>query len=188
MALVVLTGGARSGKSGAAARLAAERGRHVVVAVAGVAAGDEEMAARIARHRRERPVDWATCEVIGRAPDEWLGSVQASDVLLLDCLGTLVTDLLWGAGSEPATEADADKTVRALIDALIAREGDTIIVTNEVGSGVVPVSRAGRLFRDVLGRANARLVSAADAAYLVVCGRCIDISVAPVDPVWPTER
>lgn len=188
MALVVFTGGARSGKSGAAARFAAARGPHVVVAVAGVAAGDEEMAARIERHRLERSVDWQTLEVAGVPSEVWLESVRQSDVLLLDCLGTLVTDLLWGGETEPASEAEADRVVSELLDALLARAGDTVIVTNEVGSGVVPVSAAGRLFRDVLGRANARLVASADAAYLVVCGRCIDISAAPVDPAWPTDR
>ncbi|PKQ38599.1 MAG: bifunctional adenosylcobinamide kinase/adenosylcobinamide-phosphate guanylyltransferase [Actinobacteria bacterium HGW-Actinobacteria-1] len=187
MALVVFTGGARSGKSGAAARFAAARSPHVVVAVAGVA-DDEEMATRIARHRAERPADWQTLEIAGESPTAWLEELRESDVLLLDCLGTLVTDLLWGGETEPASEAEADRIVSELLDALLAREGDTVIVTNEVGSGVVPVSAAGRLFRDVLGRANTRLVAAADAAYLVVCGRCIDISVAPVDPAWPTDR
>ncbi len=187
MALVILTGGARSGKSGAAARLATARSTEVVVAVAGIADGDVEMATRIERHRAERPAEWRTLEVAGIAPGEWLPTVPSDAVLILDCLGTLVTDLLWGAGTEPS-DADGEKTVTALVDALIARVGDTIIVTNEVGSGVVPVSAAGRLFRDVLGRANARLVASADAAYLVVCGRCIDISASPADPAWPTDR
>lgn len=185
MALVVLTGGARSGKSAAAAYLAGTRGRPVVVAVAGVAGDDPEMLARIEQHRAARPASWRTLEIAGIPTAEWLANVPLDAVLLLDCLGTLLTDVLWGSGEFELGEHEADDRAGELVQALCARSGDTIIVTNEVGSGVVPVSAAGRLFRDVLGRANARLVAVADAAYLVVAGRSIDITAAPVHPVWP---
>jgi adenosylcobinamide kinase/adenosylcobinamide-phosphate guanylyltransferase len=188
MALVVFTGGARSGKSAAAARLAESRRSQVVVAVAGVARDDAEMAARIEQHRADRPAAWITLEVAGVPIAEWLPTVPADAVLLLDCLGTLLSDVLWGSGAEPGDEAAAETLARVLTDALAGRAGDTIIVTNEVGMGVVPVSASGRLFRDVLGRANARLVASADAAYLVVCGRSIDLCAAPADPAWPTHE
>lgn len=188
MAIVVFIGGARSGKSGAATRLAALRGKPVYVAVAGVADGDDEMAARIERHREERPDGWTTLEVAGVPAAEWLPAVPEDSVLLLDCLGTVLTGLLWPQGGGEIDEAEADRRALVLTDALLARAGDTVIVTNEVGMGVVPVSASGRLFRDVLGRANARLVAGADAAYLVVCGRSIDLCASPADPAWPTSR
>ncbi len=185
MALVVLTGGARSGKSAVAARMAASRGRPVIVAAAGAADGDAEMAARIARHRADRPAGFETLEVAGLAVSEWLPRVPTDAVLLLDCLGTLLTDVLWGSGEFGLSEVQAEARAHEVVEALVARRGDTIVVTNEIGMGVVPVSAAGRLFRDVLGRANTALVAAADAAYLVVCGRCIDCVAASADPVWP---
>jgi len=188
MALVVFTGGARSGKSAAASRLAESHGSAVVVAVAGVAVDDTEMAARIEQHRADRPSAWTTMEVAGLPIAEWLPAVPAGAVLLLDCLGTLLSDVLWGDGKQLTDETEAETLAHALTDALAARAGDTIIVTNEVGMGVVPVSTSGRLFRDVLGRANARLVAHADAAYLVVCGHSIDLCAAPTDPVWPTHE
>lgn len=185
MALIVLTGGARSGKSGTAARLAADRARPVIVAVAGAADGDAEMAGRIARHRADRPAGFKTLEVAGLAVSEWLPRVPSDAVLLVDCLGTLLTDVLWGSGEFGLSEEHAEARTEEVVEALVAREGDTIVVTNEIGMGVVPVSASGRVFRDVLGRANAVLVAAADAAYLVVCGRCIDLVAASADPVWP---
>lgn len=186
MALVVVTGGARSGKSAVATRLAHAHGGRVFVAVAGLGDGDPEMAARIDRHREDRPRDWTTLEVAGVPVAEWLTGVPGDACLVVDCLGTLVSALLF-ADAETPTEAAAEDTARSLVDALVKRVGDTIIVTNEVGTGVVPVSASGRLFRDVLGRANARLVDAADAAYLVIAGRCIELTAMPRDVAWPSD-
>ena len=184
MALVVLTGGARSGKSSAAGRLACVHGGAVVVAVAGVGDGDPEMAARIERHRNDRPGGWMTLEVAGTPVDEWLPAVPEGACLVVDCLGTLVSGLLF-TGPEAPTDVAAEMIAHAAVDAFINRTGDTIVVTNEVGMGVVPVSESGRLFRDVLGRANARLVDVADAAYLVIAGRCLNLSTLPPDAAWP---
>jgi adenosylcobinamide kinase/adenosylcobinamide-phosphate guanylyltransferase len=78
--------------------------------------------------------------------------------------------------------------VDAVVDWLVARSGDTVIVTNEVGSGLVPVYPDGRLFRDVLGRANRLLVDRADAAYLAVSGRLFDLTTLPHDAAWPGKE
>jgi adenosylcobinamide kinase/adenosylcobinamide-phosphate guanylyltransferase len=188
MALVVLTGAVRSGKSAAAELMALARGGSVVVAVAGWD-GDEEMARRIEAHRAKRPDTFFVIEV---GPDPgWLAGVSGEAVLVLDCLATLVGALAWAsaADAEVATaeqETCASEAVEALTDALVARVGDTIIVTNEAGWGVVPATAAGRLFRDLLGRANRVLVAAADAAYLMLDGRCLDLRALPVAPAWPT--
>lgn len=190
MSLILLTGAARSGKSAAAEALALARGGDVVVAVAGWD-GDAEMVRRIGAHRAVRPDHWDVREV-SRVPD-WVAVVDPGAVLLLDCLSTLIGTIAWEAAgeSEIATRAaemlGAERTA-ALVHALLAREGDTIVVTNEAGWGVVPATAAGRLFRDLLGRANRMLVEGADAAYLVVAGRALDLHALPAAPEWPAPR
>jgi len=187
MSLVLLTGPVRSGKSAAAETLAARPGGPVVVAVAGWA-GDGEMERRIEAHRAGRPADWTT---IHAGPGVgWLAAVPDDAVLLLDCLGTLVANIchaevgdaeVASAGSEAAVSAGVD----ALVTKLLAREGDSVIVSNETGWGIVPVWPGSRLFRDELGRANRRLIDGADAAYLVIDGRFLDLRALPTQPVWP---
>lgn len=189
MSLVVLSGAVRSGKSAAAERMAARRGAAVVVAAAGWD-GDEEMERRIAAHRDARPDSWVT-RVVG-TDVAWVDEVPAESTLVLDCLATLVGAIAYeeAGDAEVATgamEERADARVGRLVDALARRAGDTIVVTNEAGWGVVPASASGRLFRDLLGRANRTLVAAADAAYLVVAGRFIELTGLPVEPDWPAE-
>jgi adenosylcobinamide kinase/adenosylcobinamide-phosphate guanylyltransferase len=191
MSLVFLTGAVRSGKSAAAERLAAERaaatGAPVVVAVAGWD-GDEEMAHRIEAHRAARPDSWST--ILATPDPGWLKHVPSDAVLVLDCLGALVSTACYEAvgeaevaprGAEIAVAARTD----ALVAALVARRGDSVIVSNETGWGVVPVWPSARIFRDELGRANRRLTDAADAAYLVVSGRFLDLHALPARPEWP---
>jgi adenosylcobinamide kinase / adenosylcobinamide-phosphate guanylyltransferase len=158
--LVVLVGGARSGKS----RLAVERALAAAAPVTFIAtgeAGDEEMAARIERHREERPPEWATVEepvALARA----LGAVPGGDTAIVDCLSLWVANLD-GNGVEAAS-AEAARIAGT-------RDGLTIAVTNEVGLGIVPDSALARAYRDELGRVNAQWVESADEAWLVVAGR-----------------
>jgi adenosyl cobinamide kinase/adenosyl cobinamide phosphate guanylyltransferase len=158
--LVVLVGGARSGKS----RLAVERARAEGAPVTFVATGearDDEMAARIARHREERPPDWKTVE----EPLELahaLAAAPSGDTVVVDCLSLWVANLDGRGAEEPAAEA-----ARLAAE----REGLTIAVTNEVGLGIVPDNALARAYRDELGRVNALWVEAADEAWLVVAGR-----------------
>ena len=190
MSLIVLTGAVRSGKSAMAEELAASRDRDVVVAVAGWD-GDDEMARRIEAHRGSRPGEWTTLQA-GVDP-RWIAAVADDAVLVLDCLGTLVSHACYDAVGEAeiapagAEEAVAER-VDALLTVLLARTGDTIVVTNETGWGVVPAWPSARIFRDELGRANRRLVAAADAAYLVVDGRCLDLKSLPERPEWPSTH
>lgn len=187
MALVVFTGGARSGKSSAATELARVRaldGSRVVVAVFGDPGADAEMSARIARHKLDRPSGFESIEAEDAL--SWLDAVDDGCVLVVDCLGTLVARIMGEAGEE-APMAAVESRVDEVVARLLARVGDTIVVTNEVGDGVVPAYASGRAFRDVLGRANRMLVRAADAAYLVVCGRLIDLATAPMRAVWPAD-
>jgi adenosylcobinamide kinase/adenosylcobinamide-phosphate guanylyltransferase len=187
MSLVVLTGAVRSGKSAMAERLAESRGADVVVAVAGWD-GDDEMTRRIEAHRATRPEAWTT--VTAGVDPSWTATVPEHAVLLLDCLGTLVSNACHDAVGEAevapvGAEVAVAGRVDALLTALVARRGETIVVTNETGWGVVPQWPSARIFRDVLGRANRRLVDAADVAYLVVDGRCLDLKTLPDSPAWP---
>jgi adenosylcobinamide kinase/adenosylcobinamide-phosphate guanylyltransferase len=168
MTHVLLTGGARSGKSALAVALAERDGADVVFLATGQA-GDDEMAARIARHRAERPAHWTTIEepvALGNA----IAAVAPSACLVVDCLSLWVANLL--AASDPvAIEAAAAAAARAAA----ARPGTTIVVTNEVGLGVVPATPLGREYRDVLGRVNAIWAELASDAYLVVAGRLLPL-------------
>lgn len=182
MGLTVLTGGVRSGKSCAAVKLAADTGSPVAVAVAGIADGDPEMAARIDAHRRARPATWRVLEVAGVDPSEWLTMVDERECLIVDCIGTMLAALVWRPGEgDPSwiSPATATEVAYALAEALVARVGETIVVTNEVGWGVVPPYPSGRAFADALSSANRMLVDAADRAFLVVCGRALDLKTLP---------
>jgi adenosylcobinamide kinase / adenosylcobinamide-phosphate guanylyltransferase len=165
--LVVLLGGARSGKSARAVELAARRGGPVTF-VATAEPGDDEMAARIAAHRAARPTDWATVE----EPLDLTGPLAAAGpdaTVVLDCLS------LWAANAIGRGDADAEIEADAARAAAVAaaRPGLTVVVSNEVGLGIVPENALGRRYRDVLGRVNATWVGAADEASLVVAGRSL---------------
>jgi adenosylcobinamide kinase/adenosylcobinamide-phosphate guanylyltransferase len=163
MTLVVLLGGARSGKSALAVRLAVDSGAPVTF-VATAEARDGAMAERIACHRADRPSEWTTIE----EPLELstaISRVDDCETLVVDCLSLWVANLL-EAGREPDDAA-----------ALAARRsGLTVAVTNEVGLGVVPVTELGRRYRDVLGRVNAEWVEASERAHFVVAGRTLELT------------
>ena len=163
--IALLLGGARSGKSEAAERMAGRLGGEVTFLATGVAV-DEDMAERIAAHRRRRPPSWATVEV---ADGEGLVPVLASveGPVLLDALGS------WLA-RQPRFRADADE----LCLALRSRRGDTVVVSEEVGLGVHPATDAGRRFRDALGVLNQGVAAVADEVLLVMAGRCLRLETA----------
>jgi adenosylcobinamide kinase / adenosylcobinamide-phosphate guanylyltransferase len=205
MALVVFTGGARSGKSGAAERLARARhaqGTPVTVAVFGHSAegADAEYASRIRRHQAGRPAGFTTQEYRGGLA--WL-ETEPTALLLVDCLGTLLGRVMeeeWARTTATGSlvQADAETLpdgfeaacsarLDEIVGALLSRVGDTIVVSNEVGDGIVPAYASGRLFRDLLGRANRRLIDRADGAYLVVAGRLLDLHALPRDVHWPED-
>lgn len=170
----MLTGGARSGKSAAAVVAATASGAPVTF-IATAEPGDDEMAERIARHRAERPAHWTTVE----APHDLAGAVTEVDpaeTIIVDCLAIWATNRMLEEPRPPDTKIEAEAS--RLADALAKRPGLSLVVTNEVGSGVVPPTPLGRDFRDVLGLVNQAIVRAADRAYLVVAGRLLPL----VDP------
>ena len=183
--LLFVTGGARSGKSAHAQRLAAATGRAVVY-VATMEPRDAELALRVEAHRATRPAAWSTVE----APLDPAGALAAADpaaCLLIDCLSLWVANRFAPLGEEPLPEA-AVRLERALgaeaarlAAAARAREGETIVVSNEAGSGVVPAWPLGRAWRDALGRVNQRVAAAADRAWLLVAGRALELPPAGGD-------
>ncbi len=161
--LIFVTGGARSGKSSYAERLAAQSGQAVTYLATAVAF-DNEMKDRIRRHQSERPADWLTVEEpvdVAQAARQ----VQAP-VLLLDCLSVWVNNLMFHDFSDgQILDAAAE-----LVSVAGNRAGTTICVTNEVGFGIVPDNALSRRYRDVLGWVNQRVAGASDEAYLLVSG------------------
>jgi adenosylcobinamide kinase/adenosylcobinamide-phosphate guanylyltransferase len=174
--LILILGGARSGKSTYAQELAKrgerERGGGVIF-IATAEAGDEEMRARIKRHRRDRPPGWDTVE----APMQVAVVVAEAGVgrvaIIVDCLTLLISNLLLAGGEDVDAERATQRVFReveGLIEATQATEADVIVVSNEVGMGIVPSIRLGRLFRDITGQAHRLLAAAADEAYFMLAG------------------
>lgn len=158
--ITLVLGGTRSGKSQVAERLASRSPRPVTYVATGRAT-DEDMAARIAAHRARRPAEWSTVE----AGDDLPG-------ILRDLRGTALIDSL-GTWIASAREMGID--MPALCDALQARPGDTIVVSEEVGLGVHPTTAAGRRFADILGALNQAVADVADTVWLVVAGRVLPL-------------
>lgn len=172
--LIFLLGGARSGKSHYAEQWAAEHGKNVLF-VATAQAFDDEMRERIAHHRSTRPTHWHTleeplyvAEVINAAL-----STGKYDTVLLDCITLLASNLLLTL-PEDCKQEDANQRILMEIDALleVVAQSDLtwLVISNEVGMGVVPPSQLGRLYRDALGRANQRIALVSDEVLLLVAG------------------
>jgi adenosylcobinamide kinase/adenosylcobinamide-phosphate guanylyltransferase len=169
MPFTLLLGGARSGKSDLAVRLASSSDRPVVV-VATAEPRDEEMAERIRRHRAARPASWTTVEV-PLDLNEAAAEVASAAFVLLDCLSLWVSNALESGAGDARIEEDA----RVLAEHLRDREGPAAVVTNEVGLGIVPVNALARRYRDVLGRVNVVFAEAAATSYLVVAGKALPL-------------
>jgi adenosylcobinamide kinase/adenosylcobinamide-phosphate guanylyltransferase len=168
----LLLGGARSGKSALAARWAAERASQVSVLVTGTAS-DPEMAARIAAHREGRPAHWRVREEperLGSAVREEAEGVGTAGLLLVDCLTVWIANCLWKHSEGGVDEAGWQAERIDLIAALRTCNVDAIVVSNEVGTGIVPANAAARLFRDEQGWLNQAVATLCDEVYLVVAG------------------
>lgn len=175
--LTLILGGARSGKSSYAQKIAAERGAAVLY-VATAEAGDDEMAARIAAHRAERPAHWQTLEASREVGAAIRSQSNHYRILLLDCITLLANNVIVPL-PEPVTEETATQALKKEVDELVIvyRESSAewIIVSNEVGFGLVPPYPLGRVYRDALGRANQQLAAEADEVILMVAGLAMKI-------------
>ena len=194
--LTLITGGARGGKSAFAESLAAQSGRpvtYIATYIATLEPLDDEMRDRIDRHRARRSATWRTIEP-GGEPGGDAGSEAGCDLVaavakagdgdtvLIDCIAVWTSNRLLALGDDdPSTAAVATiedalaHEVGRLLAAIAARSGPAIVVTNEVGDGVVPPYALGRAYRDLLGRVNQQLSCAAQQAYLVVAGRALPL-------------
>ncbi|MEN8614121.1 bifunctional adenosylcobinamide kinase/adenosylcobinamide-phosphate guanylyltransferase [Dehalogenimonas sp. THU2] len=173
---ILLIGGARSGKSSYAEELAREIGGEVLF-VATAEAGDAEMQTRIAAHKKSRPAHWHTLE----APCGVGGCIaldtRSYDVVVLDCVTLLVNNILCkhmavqgDDVSQKAVEEDVKSEIGAVIECMRKSPATYVMVTNEVGEGIIPLGASTRIYRDVLGRANQMLARAVDEVYLMVAG------------------
>jgi adenosylcobinamide kinase / adenosylcobinamide-phosphate guanylyltransferase len=208
--LILVTGGARSGKSSFSERLAADRaappvGAGRVTYLATSETLDEEMAARVAAHRAARPAAWTTVECPLEVPAAVRAHAAGTDVFLLDCVTFWTTNLLFSGGAfggnkppdkgfnyddsllsaeeERAAAARVASAVDDLITAVSEMSATLVAVSNEVGLGIVPEYPLARLYRDQLGWANQRLARAAGEVYLLVAGLALDIKALALPPL-----
>ena len=175
MPYTFLVGGARSGKSTLAVRLASVFDGPVVV-VATAEARDDEMLDRIRAHRSARPAEWVTTEALLH-PLAAVEGVDEKACLILDCLTLWVSNALGAGGSAD----EIDDEARTLGSILAERDAPSVIVSNEVGLGIVPANELARRYRDVLGRVNGSFAARASTSFLVVAGRGL-----PLQEVTPS--
>lgn len=176
--IILILGGARSGKSRFAEQLAERIGGASVLFVATAQASDLEMASRIEAHRNSRPGTWDTLEkpmglagALAAAPDRY-------QAIVIDCLTLLASNVIVSCEDpvdDKMTEKQMRQEIHALLGACRERQGAVIIVTNEVGEGLVPDNRLGRIFRDVLGWTNQAVAAEADDVYLMVAGLPVEV-------------
>jgi adenosylcobinamide kinase / adenosylcobinamide-phosphate guanylyltransferase len=173
----MITGGMRSGKSRFAETLLADQRRVTYIATGPLtdATTDPEWAARVEAHRQRRPAHWITVET----SDPASALRTAEPPVLIDCLGTWVTAQIdrLDTWDQPLSEWQEafDSRAQDLIEAWQACQGLAVAVTNEVGWGLVPEYRSGRIFTDLLGRLNSAMAAASDEVYLLVAGRALRI-------------
>ena len=168
---LLVLGGARSGKSAYAQSLAEAFGPERLY-LATAEAGDEEMAARIARHRADRGQGWATLEEPLEVARALGAEARPGRVVVVDCLTLWLSNLML-AGREPGA------AIAGLAEAIGALAGPAILVSNEVGMGIVPDHKLGREFRDWQGRANREIAQACDAAVFIAAGLPVQLKPAP---------
>ncbi len=176
MKSILIIGGARSGKSYFAQELAVKSGKPVLF-VATAVAGDEEMQQRIAEHRRARPAAWSTLEITTHVGSQIQQKLREAQVVIVDCITLLVNNIFSQYTDQngepidaPLIEKEVASEISGLVECINRVDASFIIVTNEVGMGLVPANKIGRLYRDLLGKANQLLAERADEVYLMLAG------------------
>ena len=177
--LILVTGGARSGKSIFAEKMAKELGENILYMATAIAF-DDEMKDRIKKHKSSRPSNWITWEGFRNLGDELTIESPKYDGILIDCITIMVTNIMLSHSELNFAEISIDEIntieedikneINNLIKGAKSSDCDVIMVTNELGSGIVPENPMARVFRDFAGRANQMLGNASDEIYLTVCG------------------
>lgn len=175
--IILVTGGARSGKSSFAERLALKYGRGRAAYIATAQIFDSEMAYRVKCHQSRRGEGWTTFEAPVAAEDKIIEAGKSFSAILFDCVTIYISNYLCAADlDDEATLYDNLRgMIQNLIDAALSVDAVTIFVTNEVGSGIVPENKLARRFRDLAGLANQMLAAQADKVFLTVAGIAVDI-------------
>ena len=173
-----MLGGARSGKSAFAERLASHRqtqsgGRVLYVATA--EALDADMERRIANHRQQRPPEWDTLEEPLDLPSALPPALSGYDTCLLDCLTLWVSNMLLTMEGNPGAEQEILSAAHRLMESYEQSSATWIVVSNEVGLSVVPSTRLGAVYRDALGRVNQAVAARADKVYFMVAGLALEM-------------
>jgi len=168
--LIFITGGARSGKSKYAAKLAKNISRKVLFLATGTAK-DEEMKKRIEEHKKSRPIYWETVEETKDIASALLNIKSSYKVIIIDCLTFFISNLLLDGIDEKTILGEIKKIVEIILKA----DYTTIVISNEVGGGIVPDNELGRKFRDTAGLTNQIIAESAQQVYLVVSGIPIKI-------------
>ncbi|NOZ19618.1 MAG: bifunctional adenosylcobinamide kinase/adenosylcobinamide-phosphate guanylyltransferase [Planctomycetes bacterium] len=166
--MVFVTGGARSGKSAFAEGLM--KGRDAVAYIATARADDDEMRARVQKHRERRPKSWVTLERPKGADEAVRDAAKKCSGILIDCITIYVTNLLLDDVNTSDKEGYISREIKALCKACRDVEADVVLISNEVGSGIVPDNALARQFRDAQGLANQALAQEADEVYFLVAG------------------
>jgi adenosylcobinamide kinase/adenosylcobinamide-phosphate guanylyltransferase len=172
--IILLLGGARSGKSNYAQQLASELGDRVLFIATGEAL-DDEMEARIAEHKKDRPKTWRTLEVPTSIGKKIGKQIRDANVVVIDCITLLISNLLRSEPDNLAAEKIVKSEVAELVDTMDRLDASFIIVSNEVGMGLVPDNKLSRIYRDLLGKANQLLAAHATEVYLMLA--CLPVQV-----------
>lgn len=176
--MILITGGARSGKSTYAEQLAKSFGERVLYVATSIPF-DDEMKLRIKRHREQRPAHWQTLEAYKNLDVQIESCIKGKDAVLLDCITIMITNIMLETDTDwdnitndmsLQVEEKVKKEIETLIETGKKNDTPLIMVTNEIGMGIVPDNPLSRLFRDIAGRMNQMLAHASDEVYLCVSG------------------
>lgn len=177
--IILVTGGARSGKSTYAESLVKSFGQEAVYIATSVPF-DDEMKDRIKKHRESRPGNWHTFEAYRNIKNVYNPEYKGFEAVLLDCITVMISNLIFdmiGDKADDLKDEDISGIERSILqeisdflDAASLNPQPVVIVTNEIGCGIVPDNKLARIFRDIAGRANQFIASRADEVYMAVCG------------------